>query len=401
MYVAQLVILLWVSPTFRLFFEYAPSDLPDLWILKLMFDRAMLGLIWGVGIGVVADRLVRSQLNGQIEANVNRYFLARNERRLEWKNRDYRNTFLRMFGRLIAAQVVLFCGSLLFGISYVSAAVASILVLHILAIPRSRAVITEIQRRRHIALAWESDEPNGRLSVGQKLWVGSVWAFGCAFVVITGLLVHATETEFNWARMTEGLRAVKLHDNGGLLSDEEADALDRRLEESPIDHEARLKLIGYHWEQYVEARKAKDVERVATIMHGQIPHARYFIENLPGHVFTEVARSAMPFRTDDPDYQEIADLWRAQIDKFPEDADVLWNAAWFFKKPDDAVYEELLERGRALEPDNERWSDALDEFVRKPAAYPTAGLPLVSSVTRMECASSLALLLSGLAHGVV
>ncbi len=76
----------------------------------------------------------------------------------------------------------------------------------------------------------------------------------------------------------------------------------------------------------------------------------------------------MPFKVADSDYSAFSQLWRKQVSKYPDNPDVVWNAAWFFRRLDDEFYEELLRRGRVLEPEKDRWSSALTEQEKRNAA---------------------------------
>ncbi|GJM27280.1 MAG: hypothetical protein DHS20C16_36950 [Phycisphaerae bacterium] len=340
--------------------EHLPSDYPELWTLKMLLGHPIWALFAGTAIGVVYVLVARGKRSKLDETAVNNYFIAKKDRRFNSKKYGVRKLivvvlFLVLFWTgLLALCFLLNTSFHLIGLGFVVVICLSVL-------PRNCALRTEILRRRRIALAWEGvDPPNDRFSFRQKLMVGLHWASAVGFVAFAVFLVYEME-----AGPFQEFDALGLHYAGSKLDADEANALERRLEEAPSDHAARLKLIGFYWKPYRDARKAKDVERAAAAMKRQLPHGQYFIEHLPGHVYTEIARTAMPFKVEDPDYPAIAELWHDQVKNNPGDADVLWNAAYFFRRVDDNQYQELLDQGRTLEPDEPRWTEALDELARR------------------------------------
>jgi len=351
-----------LSPYQAMIFESEQSGVGTPTIYEWVFARPWLALALGVLHGLVSVWLLRLIQKYDPPVDVGTYFLSKTTRLSVDRTRAMRRIPFQIVGCLVTSFLALAGICVLLGVHINIAFTSSVLILMVVSLPKPLARHNEILRRRRIALAWEGVDPaDDRFTLGQKVVVGFLVVLCCAFLPACAWLAYTIETNPDFAEA----RAGALLGEGSQLSVDEANALERRLEESPADHDARLKLISFYWERYTEARRAKDDERIAAEMQRQIPHARYFIENLPGHMYTYPARSAMPFRIDDADYSAISDLWREQLDRYPDDADVLWNAAWFFRRLNDEYYEELLERGRAMEPEEIRWASALARLQRR------------------------------------
>jgi tetratricopeptide (TPR) repeat protein len=61
-------------------------------------------------------------------------------------------------------------------------------------------------------------------------------------------------------------------------------------------------------------------------------------------------------------YEEHKTQWLARVEARPQDVDVLEGAAGFFMVRDRAIAQELLERARAIEPENPRWPQQLAQL---------------------------------------
>ena len=345
-----------LSPHQALLFDLEQSGVGTRTISEWMFARPWLALTLGLLHGLLNAWLLRSIQKHDPDVHVDAYFLSNSARSAIDRTPAMRRTLFQIVGCLIISFLGLAGICVHFGIHINIAFDCSVLVLAVVPLQKPLGRHNEILRRRRIALAWEGMDPaDDRLTVVQKLFVGLLVLPCCALLPACAYITHTIGTHPNFVEV----RADALHESGGQISSNDADALERRLEKSPTDLKARLELIGFYWARYKEARKAKDDEQVARVMERQLPHARYFIENVPGHYYTNLARSAMPFRAEEPGAAEIAALWRDQLDRYPDDAEVVWNAAWYFKWLDDGYCEELLRRGRAMEPKETRWASAI------------------------------------------
>ena len=67
-------------------------------------------------------------------------------------------------------------------------------------------------------------------------------------------------------------------------------------------------------------------------------------------------------------YAQLKAQWLARVEALPQDVDILGAAAGFFMILDRPLAEELLERARALEPNNPAWVSKLAHLHRMNAA---------------------------------
>ena len=110
--------------------------------------------------------------------------------------------------------------------------------------------------------------------------------------------------------------------------------LEAKVGANPSDKETRLRLLRYYM-NFAPSR----VER--------LNHVLYMIENFPSDPVSSSVVTYAPSGA-------VRDAWMRAADRFPEDANVLLNAARFLyrQQPEDA--EQLLRRGVDREPANKR-----------------------------------------------
>lgn len=139
---------------------------------------------------------------------------------------------------------------------------------------------------------------------------------------------------------------LRVATEGSRLSEAEANALEEALEAKPNDLRSRAKLLGYYFLRHrsspdARARRAK--------------HVLWVIEHHPD---SDIAGS--PYAQFDPildadAHAQAKALWRKQVERRPDDVDVLGNAASAALREDGETAEALLERAKALEPRNPDW----------------------------------------------
>lgn len=338
--------------------ESAPTDIAVPWLFEMIFARPWLALVFGGISGAACAWWTRPIDRRQLDHDVDLYFLTRTARLRALRTREIRKTRVHLLGRILISLLVLVGMCALIGMNLkigLYSFAASYMLVHS---PRLFTRHAEILRRRRIALAWENiDPPDDTLSREQKAYASLFVVLGGAFVACIGYFAYdlKTDSTFDW------ILASAYLDGGARLSLHEAGELEHRLAVSPDDHVARLKLLGYHLDRSFRDETADD-QAAAPAYHREMrTHALFFVEHTPGHAFAEHARMGMPFRTDDPDYLAFSDAWRNQVDRFPNDPDVLWNAAKFVGHKDDDYFQSLLERGQVLEPEEARWSAELNK----------------------------------------
>lgn len=126
---------------------------------------------------------------------------------------------------------------------------------------------------------------------------------------------------------------------GMTMSARDAEAVERSLQQTPDDLEARAKLLAYYGNLSVSA---------GAVPPQAVDHIRWLIENAPG---CELAGTMYAQAPGTADAAELLTLWRYAADDHPDDAQVQANAARFFAVHDAAPLAQLYwERARSLDP---------------------------------------------------
>jgi hypothetical protein len=147
---------------------------------------------------------------------------------------------------------------------------------------------------------------------------------------------------------------------GASLSEDDAEALERDVEQRPDNIDTRARLLGYY-----EARGREMFE--ATTMQGKISwrpantsvreavarHALWLAANAPRAPLA--AHPLLQFSTKDAVYSELSSIWRRQVACDPPDPTVYANAIAFFWWPNEIFADELLARADELFPGDRRW----------------------------------------------
>jgi hypothetical protein len=146
---------------------------------------------------------------------------------------------------------------------------------------------------------------------------------------------------------------------GALLSEAEAEALERLVEARPGDLEARARLLGYHAAKRRERFEAAPLGKRLSLFARRLAedtararHALWVTANAPGAPLA--GHGLMGFRLQDSAYAEAAALWRKHLEAEPPDPAVWANAITFFRGENEPFAEQLLERAERAFPDDPR-----------------------------------------------
>jgi hypothetical protein len=156
----------------------------------------------------------------------------------------------------------------------------------------------------------------------------------------------------------------RLIDEGAALSADDAQALERRLEQKPDDLDARARLIGY---QQARARKAYDGltlrqlvrrailnERDDCFLEARAQHALWLAVNAPRAPLA--AHPLLGFNMIECPYAELSAIWRGHASAEPPDATLLAHAISFFWLSNESFADELLARAEQRFPEDPRWA---------------------------------------------
>lgn len=125
------------------------------------------------------------------------------------------------------------------------------------------------------------------------------------------------------------------------LTPDEATSLEAVLAKKPDDFETRLKLLGYYF--------AKQTPEAISKKQG---HIIWIVKNKPDYPGGELIwpqLSLVP-QIDGDVYDQVKQLWLDQVQKSPQNAVILRNAARYFKVSDAAISKDLFEKAKAIDP---------------------------------------------------
>ena len=131
----------------------------------------------------------------------------------------------------------------------------------------------------------------------------------------------------------------RLVKEGEALSADDANALERGLEERPEDVDARVRLLAYYGERAREAARAGTPEerfarRAASVARGdwltldpdRARHVHWLAANAPRAPVHDLCH----VRMGEPVYAELSSIWRRHAAADPPDATLLAHAIAFF-----------------------------------------------------------------------
>jgi hypothetical protein len=181
------------------------------------------------------------------------------------------------------------------------------------------------------------------------------------------------------------IRHLLLDAQGGCLSLKEANAIEKRIESKPDDADGRIVLMGYWGGRVFSSDRARQ---------RYFDHAEWLIQHCPH----QPALEHLCHPPDANDRTRLKKAWRQQLKKYPNDVEVIANAAHFMTLTDRQMCKRLWKRAMELQPDN-------DEFPRNLAhvcfisaqdpASPTDRMDAKQAVTFFKMAFRLHLQHSG------
>jgi beta-lactamase regulating signal transducer with metallopeptidase domain/tetratricopeptide (TPR) repeat protein len=152
-----------------------------------------------------------------------------------------------------------------------------------------------------------------------------------------------------------GLADTNLLMTGGTRSTaEEAELLEKKIEQNPDDVTSRSCLLGY----YAGGISKDPFARTK----GHI-HLLWFIRNAPkdtalGTIYAKILSQTL----DKEAYIKAKMMWLDHLKNEPEDLRLIENSANFFQRFDRELAEKSLKKGRDLDPMNPKWSEGLGDF---------------------------------------
>src|SRR5258707_5200022 len=148
------------------------------------------------------------------------------------------------------------------------------------------------------------------------------------------------------------LSPEQLVQQGANLGRGPAQDLEAELEKNPEDLNARAKLLGYYWYQWMQPGEA-------AAKAARRRHILWLIEHYPDSPVTGLEEAAIAERGNsliDPEgYQQARQMWLSLKETKKSNPYVLGNLAKFFQMSDKPVAESALLQAKAVQPENGEW----------------------------------------------
>ena len=133
------------------------------------------------------------------------------------------------------------------------------------------------------------------------------------------------------------------------LETEDVQKLEQRLTESPDDFAARLKLIAYAMRADRAGLEESRRSRTDLVL--------WLVENRPdSEILGSPYSIFQPGELTPEQLERAMRLWDSAAKARPSDARVMWNAANFYRTPDDRLHRAFLESAVVLAPGNENYT---------------------------------------------
>lgn len=165
------------------------------------------------------------------------------------------------------------------------------------------------------------------------------------FLLFVGALVFAC-----MCKTTFGQDARKLVMSTRILTAEEAESLEKQLEQNPKDIALRTRLLGYYFMAQLRSLSARESRQ---------KHILWLVVNAPESEVLGIPEGWLDAIMDRDAYYEAKKTWLDHIQRKPADLKLLEHSANFFKLHDRELAIESLQKARALDMDNPKWPTKL------------------------------------------
>jgi hypothetical protein len=154
------------------------------------------------------------------------------------------------------------------------------------------------------------------------------------------------------ARQLTFFQPQQLMEQGSNLGLGAAQELESQLEKNPEDLNARAKLIGYYYYQWMQPGEA-------ATKAARRKHILWLIEHHPDSPILNLAEVAIEDTGNslaDPEgFKQARQLWVSQMEARKTDGPMLGNMAKFFQMTDKNLAESALLQAKAAQPQNAQW----------------------------------------------
>ncbi len=137
---------------------------------------------------------------------------------------------------------------------------------------------------------------------------------------------------------------------GGELSATEAASIEKSVEATPDDINARTKLLGYYWRKAISDPAAGA---------SQVKHVLWLVNNAPKSEVLGLPYSQVHSHSNPEGYAAIKKAWQVHLEKESVDLAILKNSSKWFLQYDRALAGEILNRGREITEEEPYWDREL------------------------------------------
>ena len=165
------------------------------------------------------------------------------------------------------------------------------------------------------------------------------------FLAVIAVLVLACTCTTTFAQ-----DARRLTMSGRTLTAEEAESLEKQLEQNPEDIALRTKLLGYYFRTQYRNLSAREARQ---------KHLLWLVVNLPESEVLGIPEGTLNAILERDAYSQAKKAWLDHIQRKPAELKLLENSANFFKLHDRDLAIKSLQKARALDMDNPQWPKEL------------------------------------------
>jgi hypothetical protein len=192
----------------------------------------------------------------------------------------------------------------------------------------------------------------------RKVKIGRIlsFLFSAASILIFASIALSAFWPNGQSSVLSSMKTMRLQEKGAALSESEAAALERKLENNENDLDARRKLIAYY------GTRADDDETAAANAQ---QHGFWIIENKPDVIDYWVMSFYRFFSKHNhpEEYERAKTMWLAHIERDPENLVLLENASHFLEWGDPERSTELLQKLHELDSKNPEWPERIAEDI--------------------------------------
>jgi hypothetical protein len=322
--------------------DASPLSTLDMFIIWTWFSDPWYGLLWGALVGTVMVLGLRTLKRKHIEHSAD--LLLRRKRSI--RELGNRSTWMGLTIAL-ASILVNLAGAYFLNISPKTSVTAHMIPIFLLYGTERR--INDRARGKYITALEQGLIPDGSLNPSRSQRASFLVGLSLCVALCIGFISLIV---MMWSGLGE-FYDTQLSMVGSTRTPDEAQTLEKRLENSPGDRDTHILLAWY----YAGARFEDPVERQDVMREGYYRHTLWLVEYAP-----ENFASILLFPRDGEAYEEARRLWLQNIETGSDDPKVLMNAAKFFDATDPTLAEELLQKGQALEPHNPEWREELGKL---------------------------------------